>query len=376
MQSKAGAGQQENTSIRKTDTKIMAGKSNNNGFRQAMLKTALKTTPQLLEDNYSIWKFKMKALLELQGVLNTLDSQTPNTVPLAEDANAKLKLLLILKMDSVTHNNIVTADNRGSAKDLWKAIKDRFALDKSSNQARVFNEFLYVKFKEDSLEDFVTNIKVSIKKLVDVGIDLPQDILAYLILFKLPEKLQLLKRQIMHSDKGLTVQFVTSNQAALVSTRSQRSNHKGGQGNSASNGGWRCTAGYHNPKQDGNHSADSCWHLHPEKAPDWWQEAQAKFQANKTNSNSNVNYYLSLITLWTKTSSSKSKIVLDSGASAHIFNDPRFFDQLELRDYEVICTGKEGATLPIKGVGRVTLQWANSTVSLDNCQLATSSETT
>ncbi|KNZ44568.1 hypothetical protein VP01_9020g2, partial [Puccinia sorghi] len=61
------------------------------------------------------------------------------------------------------------------------------------------------------------------------------------------------------------------------------------------------------------------------------------------------------------------KIVLDSGASAHIFNDPRFFDQLELRDHNVICTGKEGATLPIKGVGRVTLQWDNSTVLLDNC---------
>ncbi|KNE95326.1 hypothetical protein PSTG_11405 [Puccinia striiformis f. sp. tritici PST-78] len=110
-------------------------------------------------------------------------------------------------MDSLTHSNIVTTDNRGSAKALWKAIKDRFASDESSNRARVFHEFLYVKFKEDALESYITDIKVAIKKLVDVGIDLPQDILAYLILFKLPDSLQLLKRQIMHSDKALTVQF-------------------------------------------------------------------------------------------------------------------------------------------------------------------------
>ncbi|POW21554.1 hypothetical protein PSHT_02233 [Puccinia striiformis] len=99
----------------------------------------------------------------------------------------------------------------------------------------------------------------------------------------------------MHSDKSLTVQFVcnhltqfsnetkaeiressSSTQAALVSTRNQKSGRngkRGGQGNSGGNGPKRCTAGYHNPKQDVNHSADSCWHLHPDKAPDWWQEA-------------------------------------------------------------------------------------------------------
>ncbi|POW20412.1 hypothetical protein PSHT_03592 [Puccinia striiformis] len=245
-------------------------------------------------------------------------------------------------MDSLTHSNIVTTDNRGSAKALWKAIKDRFASDESSNRARVFHEFLYVKFKEDALESYITDIKVAIKKLVDVGIDLPQDILAYLILFKLPDSLQLLKRQIMHSDKALTVQFVcnhltqfnnenraetnepsSSNQAALVSTRSQRSyrnneNRAGQPGSGSSGGPKRCTTGYHNPKQDTNHSSDSCWHLHPDKAPDWWQEAQAKWQANK-----NV--------------------------------------------IEMSFEGKKDATLPIKGIGRVVLQWGNSIISLEGC---------
>ncbi|KNZ61861.1 hypothetical protein VP01_13494g1, partial [Puccinia sorghi] len=39
-------------------------------------------------------------------------------------------------------------------------------------------------------------------------IDLPQDILAYLVLFNFPASLKPLKRQIMHSDKDLKVEFV------------------------------------------------------------------------------------------------------------------------------------------------------------------------
>lgn len=163
----------------------MSGTSASDGFRQAMLKTALDTIPQLTEENYSTWKDKMTALLDLRGVLNTLQSGAKNST-LTTEVNAELKLLIISKMDIVTHNNIVTAENRGSAKLLWKAITERFASSQASNRAQIFNEFLYVKFREDAIKAFVTDIKVTIKKLVNVGINLPQDILAYLILFKFP----------------------------------------------------------------------------------------------------------------------------------------------------------------------------------------------
>ncbi|PLW14681.1 hypothetical protein PCANC_18339 [Puccinia coronata f. sp. avenae] len=93
----------------------------NDRFRQAMLKSALNTIPQLTEENYSIWKDKMSALLKLWGVLTSLDA---NGLALTSEENAELNLLLILKIDSVTHHNVVTADNRNSAKLLWKAIKD------------------------------------------------------------------------------------------------------------------------------------------------------------------------------------------------------------------------------------------------------------
>lgn len=267
----------------------------NDGFRQAMLKTALETIPQLSEENYSIWNDKMTALLKLRGVLTALnDTQTP----LGDSDNAELTMLLLSKMDSVTHQNVVTADNSESAQEIWSSIKERFASSQSLNRACMFNDFLYVKFQEDAVETFVTDIKVSIKKIVDVGIELPKDILAYLVLFKFPASLQNLKHQIMHSDKDLTVDFVCNHltqfnnearaelketsakptEAVLFSSKgkSKSTGNEYANGSNQSNTSKRCKTGYHNPKQDKNHSANNCWHLHPEIAPEWWRNSQAE----------------------------------------------------------------------------------------------------
>ncbi|KNZ59574.1 hypothetical protein VP01_1700g5 [Puccinia sorghi] len=352
------------------------------GFRQAMLKTALETIPQLSEENYSIWKDKMTALLKLRGVFARLDQLV---IPLGESDNAELTLLIISKMDSVTHNNVVTADNRESAQKLWHAIKERFSSSQASNRARIFNDFLYIKFLEDGVESFVTSVKVAIKKMVDVGIDLPQDILSYLVLFKFPTSLQLLKRQIMHSDKELSVEFVCNhliqfnNESKAETKESSNSiepaalfnnkDKKQGKNSSSSNAQRRCKSGFHNPKQDANHSSDSCWHLHPDKAPDWWRESQAQWKAGKEkeNKDKNENYFMSLLTLWIESGDPKSRIILDSGASGHIFNDLRFFNNIEMGDFDIIKTGKKDATLPIKGRGSVVLAWGNKTIELKDC---------
>ncbi|KNZ60492.1 hypothetical protein VP01_1546g3 [Puccinia sorghi] len=359
----------------------MANNNPHDGFRQAMLKTALETIPQLTEENYSIWKDKMTALLKLRGVLAALNNVA---VPLAASDNAELTLLIISKMDSVTHNNVVTADNWESAQKLWLAIKERFASSQASNRARIFNDFLYIKFQEDSVETFVTDIKVAIKKLVDVGIELPQDILAYLVLFKFPASLHILKRQIMHSDKELSVKFVcdhliqfnnesraetkdpvaTTSEAALFSQKSKPNKPSAGSTTSK-----RCKSGFHNPKQDSNHSSENCWHLHPDKAPEWWRESQAQWKASKEKGKEkdNEGYFMSLLTLWVESGDPKSRIILDSGASAHIFNDLKFFDAIECGNFDVIKTGKEGATLPIEGRGSVILTWGTRTIKLENC---------
>ncbi|KNZ48274.1 hypothetical protein VP01_5782g2 [Puccinia sorghi] len=262
-------------------------------------------------------------------------------------------------MDSVTHNNVVTANNRGSAQKMWAAIKERFASSQASNRARIFNDFLYIKFQEDRVETFVTDVKVTIKKMVHVGIDLPQDILAYLVLFKFPPSMQILKRQIMHLDKELNVEF--RRHYSRARTRKKPGNK---QNNNLSK---RCRNGYHNPKQDVNHNSESCWHLHPEKAPEWWRESQAQWKASKEAKDKSENYFISLLTLWVELGDPKSRIILDSGASGHIFNDLKFFNDIKMGEFDSIKTGKKDANLPIKGRGTIVMTWGRRTIQLKNC---------
>ncbi|KNZ58329.1 hypothetical protein VP01_1951g5 [Puccinia sorghi] len=273
------------------------------GFRQAMLKTTLETIPQLTEENYPIWKDKMEALLELRGLLTTLNSDAR---ALFADDNAELELLLISKMDSVTHNNVVTSDNRDSAKALWKSIKERFASSQSSNRARVFNNFLYLVFKEDNIEQFVTETKIAIKKLVDYN----------------------------NEAKAEKKEESTTTDASLYSNKDKRKN---------------------NPKFGKNKNST--------RSPDWWKEEQAKWKASKLE----ANYFMSLLTLWVEKEDNKSRIIMDSGASAHIFNDGQFFTQITQGEFDNIKTGKEDATLPIKGKGTVRMKWGNRVIQLEDC---------
>ncbi|KNZ63110.1 hypothetical protein VP01_11879g1, partial [Puccinia sorghi] len=178
--------------------------------------------------------------------------------------------------------------------------------------------------------------RVAIKKMINVGIDLPQDILAYLVLFKFPSSLQPLKRQIMHSDKDLKVEFVCNhltqfnneskaetrepgsladaalyagkNESFNQSMRPLNTNRNIGPGNNSKKES-RCTNGYHNPKQDQNHKSNACWHLHPDRAPDWWRESQERWKATKDKKE--VNYYISLVSLWINNGDPKSRIILD-----------------------------------------------------------------
>lgn len=109
------------------------------GFRQAMLKTALDTIPRLSKDNYGVWKDKMDAILDVRGCAKALNDEVST---LESDVNDEIKLLIISRLESSTHNNIVNPSNKNSAKLLWKAIIEKYASSQASNRARIFNDFL------------------------------------------------------------------------------------------------------------------------------------------------------------------------------------------------------------------------------------------
>lgn len=198
-------------------------------------------------------------------------------------------------------------------------------------------------------------------------------------MFKFPANLQDLKWQLMHSEKQISVEFLCNHliqyhnkvteeltkretlcgtsKTALATMWTKTKNHLESQ----------CIKGYHNPKQDKNHSESECFHLHPDKAPEWWRENQSKWKENKKKSQE-LTHFHAFVTQWIESSTGAERnILVDSRAISHIFNPSQFFTTLKPYSGEYITTGKTDANLPIQGVGTVRLEWKDHTSTLSKC---------
>lgn len=191
--------------------------------------------------------------------------------------------------------------------------------------------------------------------MADVGIDLPNDILAYLILFKFPSNLENLKQQIMHGEKLITVEVLfnhltqyNNKRKAQFKTRKSATDvslvtFKGRTDKDDRKPWIRCKEGFHNPNAP--HPESSCFHLHPQIAPDWWVKQKNEWK-NRTKKTPTINYH-TLLTLWINADSTPN-LLLDSGANIHIFNNLKYFISIDLQDeLEEIKTGKLEANLKI-----------------------------
>lgn len=176
-----------------------------NYFHQVALKASVNAIPLLNEENYSIRKDKMLMLFDLKDIK---DAITRNEGPLSTKQDREIRAIILSKLDSTTHSNVINSSNISSSKLLCAEITRRFASSKTANQARVFNQFLHSPFNNQAVDGFVTKMRKAINRMTNVGIKLPKDILAYLILFKFPPPLENLKQQIMHVERLVTVDVV------------------------------------------------------------------------------------------------------------------------------------------------------------------------
>lgn len=235
-------------------------------LQQTILKTAIESIPLLTLDNFSLWRTRIENMLDIQGLQDDLFSDTGT---LSETNNIYLRSIITSKLDASVHANIITVENKKEAKLIWKSILNFFASSEASNRSRVFDCLQNLTFNPKDGLGFITSAKVAIRRLHKVGIDLPQDILAYMLIHKLPPSMSNIKDQITHNRDSINpervldhVRIYLNNQkpkedlnllpSALISTgRSMDSSSLP-----------KCSGGKHNPNN--YHSAANFWALHPE----------------------------------------------------------------------------------------------------------------
>lgn len=307
-----------------------------------ILKTAIEAIPLLTQDNYTLWKNRVENMLDLQELLEPLTSPT-GTLSATEDV--QLRTILTSKLESSIHANVITHDNEKSAKKIWSSILDYFASSQASNRARVFNAVLHIQFDPNDVLGFITQVKAALSRLHEVGIDLPKDIIAYLILHKLPSTMSNISQQITHSDKQISADLVLDH-LRLFANDQQILANTGGSSKTASvslltDDSKKCKKGWHNPRATG-HTLPNCWFLYPHLRPG--QEGEK----GKRGESSVSSFHSSL-------SKSSANFILDSGSSSHMVSDANLFVSLDNSEQGVVRTSSGKDSLEIKGIGTVKL---------------------
>ncbi|KNE86599.1 hypothetical protein PSTG_20039, partial [Puccinia striiformis f. sp. tritici PST-78] len=98
-----------------------------------ILKSTIEAIPLLTMDNYSLWKDRVDNMLDLQ---NLNDSLTKNDGFLTSSQDTQLRAIIVAKLDSSVHINIINSENKKDARLIWKSIIKYFALAEGSNRAR------------------------------------------------------------------------------------------------------------------------------------------------------------------------------------------------------------------------------------------------
>ncbi|KAA1076147.1 hypothetical protein PGT21_050248 [Puccinia graminis f. sp. tritici] len=249
----------QNTNSQKTESTMEK-------ISSTILKTALEAIPLLTTDNYTLWRNRMDNMLDLQGLRDSLNSEKGI---LTSSDDVSLRTIITSKLDSSIHPNVINHENEKDARKIWTSITDYFASTQPANRARVFNELLDLSFNNSDVQSFITSVRTINSRLFEIGIDLPQDLVAYILLKKLPSSLTNVSQQITHSDKALTSDLVLdhlrtySNDQVAIANRA--SNSKTEVVALYLDASKKCKKTAHNVLS--NHPESSCWMLYPHLRP-------------------------------------------------------------------------------------------------------------
>lgn len=88
-------------------------------FHQVALKASVDAIPPLNEENYSIWRDKMLMLFDLKDIK---DAIIWNAGQMSVKQDREIRTIILSKLDSTTHANVVNSTNITSSKLLWAKI--------------------------------------------------------------------------------------------------------------------------------------------------------------------------------------------------------------------------------------------------------------
>ncbi|KAI7952861.1 hypothetical protein MJO29_008492 [Puccinia striiformis f. sp. tritici] len=189
-------------------------------------------------------------------------------------------MLLKSKLNNKVYERVVDHTNSDDTLVVWKAVIEEFASNEAANQERIWNEFSSMPFDNSDVPGFITRLKSMIKKMYEVGITMPLNILSYEILKKLPQTTELttIATTIKHCRSPLTATLVIHHLKLYANNLISSSKNTKSQVALLTEE-VICTKSAHHPKA--THPKTQCWKLYPHLNPHRHSNLSKTLEASK-----------------------------------------------------------------------------------------------
>ncbi|XP_076913040.1 uncharacterized protein LOC143571526 [Bidens hawaiensis] len=141
-------------------------------------------SPMLTSTNYTVWVIRMKVLLNVHKVWDTIDPGATN-----DDKN---NIAIALIYQSIPKATIMQVGNLDSTKEIWNAIKTRNLGADRVKEARLqtlMNEFDGMRMKKtETIDEFVAKLSCTASKAASIGEMIEETKMVKKFLSSLPRK--------------------------------------------------------------------------------------------------------------------------------------------------------------------------------------------
>ncbi|MBW0564760.1 hypothetical protein O181_104475 [Austropuccinia psidii MF-1] len=289
-----------------------------------------KIIPILTDDNYLEWKLRMIICLKQQRlyqycvkkcVPGDSETRTPAVEAKPVDANVETCVIITNFMDSRTFAALVTSEEiTQNCYLLWSKVNKQFASSSFNSKAIVWIKFQKLTYK-NNLKEFIADTRKCLSDIESVA-TLNTDTQGN------PDSIL----NVLH-EAALKEEALSTNSTKVLALNKETFPSKVVH---------YCSNGRHNPLVT-THGPDKFWQLHPKLKP----ERKRRDREQKTN----FTIYQALFTQNLIKSSAMLTLVLDTGASNHMFNNKHFFENLHQDVQTNVATECDKSTLTSKGWG-------------------------
>ncbi|MBW0497556.1 hypothetical protein O181_037271, partial [Austropuccinia psidii MF-1] len=301
-------------------------------------------------------------------ILRGTKESTPTSVSKWNKLSFEAINLITSRVNRRVFLEIINSETSDKANLLWTKINEQYASKRALNKGRVWMNWQKSNYN-CNLQLYIDNTRTFLHELESVSIKVPSEILSYIILGKLAGDTtlsQVVELLTLNDDLiGKPDQFLSHLQEYVhLQTSKPANNHSTASAlvSSTQNHPYKimyyCANGKHNPKCT-THKKEECYAENPHLRP--------PRRENKRKATGEASAHLGSATALITNSNILQELVIDCGATHHMFYSQSIFSSISEVSRFSVSTGYSASNLYAEGIRTVNILVNNRLLTLTDC---------